>query len=313
MLVIALCPTVTFAEVGISCNKEVFDALKIWNIVKPYTTEINDSRVLVSLTRADITAAINGNKKGATSAEILATICTYQMMTEEKLPFINIDLSGEISVKDFVTIDNSLRGVEKARSDSKRRGTVFVNLNSTGGDIFAAMKIGRQLANYQNVNTSIQPEAICASACVLILAAGESKSIFGKVGIHRLRFVDSKTPNLESDEYRKTYDAAMQEVIEYLKQMGIRTSLADDMMRYTSDDVHFLGEEEIENYGLNQRNPYSFEQEKAQLIARCGEKWYALMLQLDEVASTKCAGLDSAEQAYDCIDSVYGPLYKICK
>ena len=104
----------------------------------------------------------------------------------------------------------------------------------------------------------------------------------------------------------------MQKVVEYLKKMGINPSLGEDMMRHTSDDIHYLTKEEITHYGLNQRNPYFFEQKKSQLIAKCGEDWYELKVSLEDLANQKCSHIESTDDRYDCFGNIYKPLNKMC-
>src|SRR3954451_10665530 len=48
---------------------------------------------------------------------------------------------------------------------------IYLDLNSKGGRVDIAMKIGRQIRNLQAI-TRIEKQGSCASACVLILVAG---------------------------------------------------------------------------------------------------------------------------------------------
>ncbi|MBE0448947.1 MAG: ATP-dependent Clp protease proteolytic subunit [Actinobacteria bacterium] len=309
-LVLAL-PSISVADVSIRCNKNVLGDNEFWKLVKPSTSPINESYLFIDLAGVDISSALTD--KTLSSAEVMSGMCAYYTMTEETIGIVSLDLVGEIKSEDYEVLVDSLRGISEAIADSKRNGSILLNLNSYGGSVSAAIKIGHLLSDYKNTNTSVQPESICASSCVLILAAGETKKIFGKVGIHRIRFVDDRIAKLSKEEYRKEYDSAMNELVSYLKKMGIRASLAEDMMQYSSDEVYYLSDKDIEHYRLNQQNPYVFEQEKLKQISRCGDDWYQLKLQLDEVAKSKCAGLASENEYYKCFDSVYGSLYRMCK
>jgi hypothetical protein len=74
----------------------------------------------------------------------------------------NIDIEGEIRRGDA-------RKLEKAIS--LLSDTFIVSLNSPGGDIDEAMRMGRMLSE-KTTWTSINRGDVCASSCILIYAGG---------------------------------------------------------------------------------------------------------------------------------------------
>jgi hypothetical protein len=90
-----------------------------------------------------------------------------------------VRISGEITTKTTVSF-------EKALTHWDQRHYLFVILNSPGGDIAAAMKIGRLIRKSPG-RTMVEGTATCASACVLLFGAGISRIVFdgGKIGVHR--------------------------------------------------------------------------------------------------------------------------------
>lgn len=56
----------------------------------------------------------------------------------------------------------------------RRGGTIEVDLNSPGGSVLAAMKIA-DIVHRAGLTTRVPYRAICASACVLLFAAGASR------------------------------------------------------------------------------------------------------------------------------------------
>ncbi len=110
----------------------------------------------------------------------------------------------------------------------------------------------------------------------------------------------------------------------YLKEMGIRPELADEMMRYSSDEAHILTSDEIEFYGLNEINPYVYEQEKSRWIALCGQEWWDVKQDAEKIANDKCGYWNFLEKLkhggqivdikkqQECRRSILEPLYKIC-
>ena len=62
---------------------------------------------------------------------------------------------------------------------------VQVYVDSPGGDLDAAMRIGRLLRESAPVTATVAPGAVCVSACVLSLVGATTRIIGGKVAIHR--------------------------------------------------------------------------------------------------------------------------------
>jgi len=60
-----------------------------------------------------------------------------------------------------------------------------LDMDSTGGQVEEAIRAGDSIAGSQWA-IWVREGAVCHSACVLVLAAGDTRSIAGKVGIHRL-------------------------------------------------------------------------------------------------------------------------------
>ena len=66
----------------------------------------------------------------------------------------------------------------------------LVILDSEGGDVVSALTIGR-LIRARNFETDVTNNALCASACIFILAAGVDRSAYGRIGIHRPHYDDT--------------------------------------------------------------------------------------------------------------------------
>lgn len=122
-----------------------------------------------------------------------------------------------------------------------------------------------------------------------MLAGGAEKDIEGTVAIHRIQFGNhAVAATLNQEQYRKTYAQGMDQIKSYLKEMGIRPDLADEMMRYSSDEAHVLSSPEIKYYGLNQINPFYYEQRKSKTIAECGQEWWDTFQIVLRLADDKC-------------------------
>lgn len=112
-----------------------------------------------------------------------------------------------------------------------------VSLNSIGGDVGAALSIGRMLRR-EDKSAVVGPDDVCISACVLVLAGATHRAIMGgKVGIHR-PFVgqDSAT----TPEQQKTqYEGIERAVRGYLHEMNIDARLYDDMFRISPTNGNY--------------------------------------------------------------------------
>ena len=95
-------------------------------------------------------------------------------------------LDGKI---DSTTADKVRRLIKDTKESATRykKEPSFVwpvELDSPGGDVEAAMEIGR-IFRKERVWVLLPTSAVCFSACVLVLAGSVNRLIFGKVGIHR--------------------------------------------------------------------------------------------------------------------------------
>ena len=85
-----------------------------------------------------------------------------------------IEIKGEISRGDYDKLSVALEGVDP----------VFISIDSPGGSIDEAMKIGQLLRN-RELAVEVADSGECVSACVLILAGAVHRLPNDRVGIHR--------------------------------------------------------------------------------------------------------------------------------
>jgi ATP-dependent protease ClpP protease subunit len=144
---------------------------------------------------------------------------------------------------------------EKALTHSQQRQRLFIILNSQGGDIVAAMKIGRMIRSSRG-HTMIEDNATCASACVLIFGAGVSRyvSYAGKLGIHRPALAEAPAQS-DMTTVKAAADQAARELRAYAAAMNISGSLIDDMLVVPPQRVRWLSAEDRQHYGLGFLDP----------------------------------------------------------
>lgn len=179
-----------------------------------------------------------------------------------------LEIKGPIS-------PDTARNVERLAGIPRRvdHGKLMVEIESRGGDVDAAMSIGRHL---RKLNARIST-CRCASACVLILAAGVERRPSGycnsriepEIGVHRLyeSYVDSKE-QIEITRQRRR--AKLQEVRAYLDEMGIPSTLMDLMESIPPDAMRNLSAAELKTYHLEGDDPAWDEHVVAQRASAIG-------------------------------------------
>src|SRR5437899_5783746 len=164
-------------------------------------------------------------------------------------------ITGTITAEDARVVAKIPAEIGKGNSSR-----AVVNLNSRGGDTDAAMAIGRVLRSL-HVVASVGIDQVCASACVLLLAAGTTRIVAtgvaghvkGRVGIRRL--YSMSTSEKDYDSLQRKYQQIESKVRAYLKEMNVPESLYDAMMRIPSENIHFLSASELTGYSLNVDDP----------------------------------------------------------
>jgi ATP-dependent protease ClpP protease subunit len=164
----------------------------------------------------------------------------------------------------------------------------IVTLNSPGGSVPAAMRIGDVIRQH-GYFTEVYDGEECSSACVLVLSAGvERIARFGKVGLHRPRFDEEKFANLTLKEANKRYNEMSSSVEYYLQRMGLPEALYERMMKVSSDKIDYLRPVEIRGFGLDGEDAAWSEWRRAKGIQTQGKENYEVNQRYFEVLE-KCS------------------------
>ena len=159
-------------------------------------------------------------------------------------------LHGEITPRDYTYL------VEQLRAGPTGKIVAFFYLNSRGGNVQAAMRIGLLLRNNE-ASAEVSNDALCASACVFVLAGAVVRNVQGRVAIHR-PFNPNDTDTSQESQ-KKTYSKLQEEIRKYLQDMNVSPTLYDDMLYISPDSAKVLTNDELQRYGLLGWDPY-FEQ-----------------------------------------------------
>lgn len=193
----------------------------------------------------------------------------------------SLSLTGPIQKGDAKRIELAISRAESMDSHNSWR---TIALNSPGGDVAEAFSIGRLIRKHE-LTTAVPNDASCLSSCVFVLAAGVMKLRFGLVGIHRPYFAEMPTGNVDTGI--KQLLAASEN---YLDEMNIPRSLAEEMFSTPPSNIRYLTNEEIERNRLDQ--PDIGYQEKEDLARAKGlgltRMEYMRRVKLAEAQEEKC-------------------------
>jgi hypothetical protein len=171
---------------------------------------------------------------------------------------IALKISGQIDVSSFNKfkrlVDQTRR---QAESNKWYLSPPFVELDSPGGSVSAAMAIGRVLRAEQGV-AGIKPEAVCYSSCVLVLAGAVGRIMEGPVGIHRPYFEVPKD-DVSPDKITELFQKMLQDIRAYFREMNVSEQLADAMLRINPENMRVLNDAALNSYGLTFEDPIAQE------------------------------------------------------
>ena len=204
---------------------------------------------------------------------------------------LRLNYEGKIAT-DFTALVERVGNVAE-RLKMERR---ILDLDSSGGHVEDAMKAGDAIGASQ-CTIHVRAQAICHSACVLILAAGDDRQIAGKVGIHRMIRVDSTaTTRAElSQELREVYE----KMKEYLERNGAAVAVADLMMTVPNRKLRLLSADELVEYGLDGTNAVQDDLERIRLTRKCGEDFVRRKDEFMRAFERECQSSDRTAEAVD--------------
>lgn len=146
--------------------------------------------------------------------------------------------------------------------------TRILDLDSAGGIVEEAIAAGDALAD-NGWTMWVREGSVCHSACVLVLAAGDTRSIAGNVGIHRI--LRSNSTATTREELRRELREVNGQVRDYLERNGVAVAVGDLMMSVANRNLRMLSSQELVAYGLNGRNPAQEDLVRIRDTRACGE------------------------------------------
>lgn len=148
------------------------------------------------------------------------------------LPMTDRTLSIEGPINAFTALN-----FERAIQANRRPAEIL--LDSPGGDVMSALMIARRIYGL-GVRTRVAPDAVCASACALVFAAGQTMRADGLIGVHQIWI------EVESNAATQFFLA---EILSELDTYGAPSAFVDAMLRTRSDEMYFFSEQEMVQFG----------------------------------------------------------------
>jgi len=180
--------------------------------------------------------------------------------------FSNAMLVGKVQGDSYISLNGEITKGDLEKwiiPTFKNDKNKTIQLNSTGGDVEEAMKIGRYFK--QNEFTVIV-EKTCYSSCVFLLAGGVYRTVYpgSNVGIHRAYF-GSIDKALTSNQIRNLREKINSDLKKYLEEMDINPSLIDAMNSYPPESMKILSYDELNNFRLNIKDANYDEKQTAKM------------------------------------------------
>ena len=141
---------------------------------------------------------------------------------------ISIEITGDITKRDLAFF--------RSQSKDFKFKQLRVWLNSPGGDVMAAMEIGRIIRSVDGV-TDIPLNKRCYSSCALIFIAGVKRFNYGELGLHRPYFASA---SLSREQIEKQAPIMRDAVKTYVEEMGITDSFFERMYNTDRSNIEVL-------------------------------------------------------------------------
>jgi hypothetical protein len=196
---------------------------------------------------------------GATaSAEGVTTATSCDTVRGEKGCSFDIRITGAITEATPAAVRHAVaERAEMMRRESEQNDRRMIHIDSGGGNVTAAIEVGRLLRTL-DAPIEVDPEQLCASACVLIFAGATHRLAHDQIGIHRPYFRIPSTDFTAADVQRWFSDLSTQ-IHAFLREVNVSERLADDLMAVPPEQMRYLSADELVAYGLEIVDPVAKE------------------------------------------------------
>ncbi|MFC5314806.1 MULTISPECIES: ATP-dependent Clp protease proteolytic subunit [Azospirillum] len=166
-----------------------------------------------------------------------------------------------------------------ARTAPQPRSVELV-LNSSGGSIAQAMRIGEAFSVLETVKANVPKGAQCSGACTFIFAAGQYRFAQGQIGVHRPTEKDLAGMPGDVHEAMRVY----------LTKNGVEQRLLKFMRDMPRNAIRHLTHQELKSFGLGFQNALAQERERRFILDTCGQDYLNTYLIQEKIANEQCYG-----------------------
>jgi len=175
-----------------------------------------------------------------------------------------VKLRGVIDGSRLYLVRQALQRRDTVRRALHREVDFHVDVDSQGGEIFAALEIGR-IMRAEGASIAVGKGASCISACVFLLMGAIQRHISGdaRVGIHRpsLRAPQAGGPRQGSED--RVVGALSEQLVLYAQQMNVPRKIIDALMLVPPDRIELLSASELATYGISALDAGALEERRA--------------------------------------------------
>ena len=163
-----------------------------------------------------------------------------------------VKLRGAIDASRLQLLRHAVARRDAARSALQRNVELRIDADTPGGEVFAAMEIGRILRE-QRASIRVGDGASCISSCVLLLMGAVERRIgaTARVGIHRPSLGASARGGPKQPRADAIDEAMTAQLVLYAQTMGVPRAIVDAMMAIPPDRLRSLSAAELAAYGIS--------------------------------------------------------------
>ena len=175
-----------------------------------------------------------------------------------------VKLRGVIDGSRLQLVQQALARRDAVRRALHREVGFHVDVDSRGGEIFAALEIGRIL-RAERASISVGNGASCISACVFLLMGAIERRISGdaRLGIHRPSLGASGPGGPTQASENEILDAMSEALVLYAQQMNVPRRIVDESMSVPPDRVERLRASDLAGYGIHAVDPLVLEERRS--------------------------------------------------
>ena len=180
-----------------------------------------------------------------------------------------VKLRGVIDGSRLHLVRQALQRRETVRRALQRDVDFHIDVDSPGGEIFAALEIGR-LMRAEGASIAVGTGASCLSACVFLLMGAIARTISGdaRVGIHRPALGAPQAEGPGHGREEAIVAAMSEQLVLYAQQMHVPRKIIDAMMLIPPNRVDLLSASELATYGISTRDAVAMEKRRARSQSR---------------------------------------------